>query len=315
MRLIEFKDYYKDEIFCKTAYKNLREKSGIICKKCKGKDHRWLENKEMYQCKNLSCNFRTSLKSGTVMENSKMSFFNWFLVEHLLTSTKNSISALEIQRQVGHKYYEPIFEMCHKIRLVMGKRDSEYTLEGCVELDEGYFSNSKQLEENEFTGEIEELKRGVGSQKKSKVLVMNSITKVKKNMTKTKYKCDSIPKYLKMTVIEKVDAPTIEKEVKEKIAYDSKLVTDSNTAYSTIKNTVKVHELHNVSKVNAGKVLPWVHKAISNAKSILYNVHKGVSEHYMQNYMNEYCYKFNRRNFKEGCLGRLLIASVSYTWS
>jgi hypothetical protein len=87
--------------------------------------------------------------------------------------TKNNISALEIQRQVEHKYYEPIFDMCHKLRLIMGKRDSQYTLEGLTEMDEGYFTNSKQLERNELTGEKEELKRGIGSQKKSKVLVIS----------------------------------------------------------------------------------------------------------------------------------------------
>ncbi len=314
MRLIDFKDCYKDEATCKLEFKKLREQKGIVCKKCNGTEHRWLENKEIYQCKNTKCNFRTSLKSGTVMENSKMSYFNWFLVGHLLTSTKNNISALEIQRQVGHKYYEPIFDMCHKLRLVMGKRDAEYTLEGCTEMDEGYFTNSKQLDRNEFTGEIEDLKRGIGSQKKSKVLVMNSIKKVKKSLEKSKYKHNSIPKYLKMTVIEDVDSKTIDKEVIQKISKRSKLVTDSNTSYTNLKDIVDVHQAHNVSKEDAGKVLPWVHKAISNAKSILNNVHKGVSEKYMQNYLNEYSYKFNRRTFKDGCLNRLLIASVSYTW-
>jgi hypothetical protein len=314
MRLIDFKDYYKDEATCKAEYKKLRDNAGVVCKKCQGTEHRWLEKKEMYQCKNTSCNFRTSLKSGTVMENSKMSFYTWFLVEHLFTSTKNNFSALEIQRQVGHKYYEPIFDMCHKLRLVMGKRDAEYSLEGCTEMDEGYFTNSKRLDKNVFTGKIEPLKRGVGSQRKSKVLVMNSIKKVEKSLKKSKYKHESIPKYLKMTIIENVDSKTIEKEVEQKISKRTKLITDSNTSYSNLKNMVDLHEEHNVSIEDAGKVLPWVHKAISNAKSILNNVHKGVSEKYMQNYLNEYSYKFNRRYFKEGCLSRLLIASVSYTW-
>lgn len=314
MRLIDFKDNYPDELTCKMVFKELRDSVGVVCKNCKGNKHRWLEKKQMYQCENTVCNFRTSLKSGTVMENSKMSYFNWFLVEHLLTSTSNNFSALEIQKQVGHKYYEPIFDMCHKLRLVMGKRDAEYTLEGSTEMDEGYFTNSKQLERNEFTGETEVLKRGVGSQKKSKVLVMNSIKVVNKSLEKNKYKVDSIPKYLKMTVIENVDAKTIEKEVQEKLVNNTNLITDSNTAYSNLKNIVTSHQEHNVSKVDAVKVLPWVHKAISNAKSVIHNIHKGVSEQYLQNYLNEFAYKFNRRYFKNGCMSRLLIASVTNTW-
>ncbi|OIP84503.1 MAG: hypothetical protein AUK44_02245 [Porphyromonadaceae bacterium CG2_30_38_12] len=49
----------------------------------------------------------------------------------------------------------------------MGQRDAQYTLSGMIELDEGFFSTER--DENEKT---EPLKRGRGSQKKSKVLVM-----------------------------------------------------------------------------------------------------------------------------------------------
>ena len=59
---------------------------------------------------------------------------------HLLTSTKHTFSALELQKQLGHKRYQPIWEMLHKLRDVMGKRDGKYTLMGNVEIDEGFFS-------------------------------------------------------------------------------------------------------------------------------------------------------------------------------
>ena len=57
--------------------------------------------------------------------------------------------------------------MLHKIRSVMGQRNAQYTLSGMIELDEGFFSTER--DENEKT---EPLKRGRGSQKRSKVLVM-----------------------------------------------------------------------------------------------------------------------------------------------
>ena len=53
----------------------------------------------------------------------------WFVAMHLLTATKGSFSAAEIQRQLGHKRYQPIWEMVNKLRDVMGKRDDKYTLE------------------------------------------------------------------------------------------------------------------------------------------------------------------------------------------
>jgi hypothetical protein len=57
--------------------------------------------------------------------------------------------------------------MLHKLRQVMGMRDARYQLAETVELDEGFFST--EMEENE---KDKPLKRGRGSQKKSKVLVM-----------------------------------------------------------------------------------------------------------------------------------------------
>src|SRR5690606_23666410 len=138
------------------------------------KNHYWLPSKEMYQCENNACRFRTSLKSGTVLENTKLSYQYWFIAMHLMTATKKSISSLELQRQLGHKYYEPVWSMMHKIRRVMSKRDDLYKLDKAVELDEGFFSIAHTLEVNELTGKAEKLKRGKGSQKKAKVLVMAS---------------------------------------------------------------------------------------------------------------------------------------------
>ncbi|KAA6304209.1 hypothetical protein EZS27_044147, partial [termite gut metagenome] len=48
-------------------------------------------------------------------------------------------------RQLGHKRYEPIWNMLHKLRGIMGKRDEQYSLSGVIELDEGFFCEDKQL--------------------------------------------------------------------------------------------------------------------------------------------------------------------------
>ena len=104
------------------------------------------------------------------MHGSKLPFRYWFIAIHLLTSTKKSFSAKEIQRQLGHKRYQPIWEMMHKLRIAMGSRDDHYQLAGQIELDEGFFSTIIPDEEKD-----KPLKRGRGSQKKTKVLVMAEI--------------------------------------------------------------------------------------------------------------------------------------------
>lgn len=67
-------------------------------------------------------------------------FFDWFTTPcPLLTSTTHSLSAHEIQRVVGHRRYQPIWEMVHDLRDVMGKRDGKHIRLGNVETGEDFF--------------------------------------------------------------------------------------------------------------------------------------------------------------------------------
>src|SRR5690606_5330100 len=109
MKLIEFIKEYSDERACKDKFKEMRDKQGVVCKKCNRTEHYWKRDKECYECK--KCHFRTSLRSGTVMHSSKLSYQDWFIAMHLLTSTKKSFSAKEVQRQLGRKRYEPVWAM------------------------------------------------------------------------------------------------------------------------------------------------------------------------------------------------------------
>ena len=97
MKLLDFFNKYPTESSFKSAFKKYRETEGVICKKCNSKEHYWLKSKELYECK--ACRFRMSLKSGTVLENSKLPFQYWFIAMHLMTATKKTISALEMKNQ------------------------------------------------------------------------------------------------------------------------------------------------------------------------------------------------------------------------
>lgn len=43
-----------------------------------------------------------------------------------MSLSKRDVSALEMKRQLGHKFYEPVWAMMHKIRKSMGKRNYKY---------------------------------------------------------------------------------------------------------------------------------------------------------------------------------------------
>lgn len=303
MNLLNFVSQYPDEASCRAKFKEYRDKQGVVCPKCGGTEHYWKRDKECYECKN--CGKRQSLRANTVMHGSQLPFRYWFIAIHLLTSTKKSFSASELQRQLGHKRYEPIWGMLHKLRSAMGKRDAQYTLTGVIELDEGFFSTETPDDEKD-----KPLKRGRGSQKKSKVLVMAESRPVEGETTR-KGKPRQVG-HLKMIVIDNLKSQTITPLVEENISGNSIVDSDDSTSYSKLKDVIKEHRPKVIPKEEVGKMLPWVHIAISNAKRMLLDVFHDIKPEYLQNYLNEYCYKFNRRYFGENLFDRLMIAAVSY---
>ena len=302
MNLLNFISQYPDEDSCKAKLKAIRDKEGVVCRHCGGKEHYWKKDKRLYECK--ACKTRTTLQSGTVMHGSQLPLRYWFIAIHLLTSTKHSFSALELQRQLGHKYYDPIWAMLHKLRSAMGKRDDQYQLSGQIELDEGFFSTSIAVEDKD-----KPLKRGRGSQKKTKVLVMVE-SKVIEGKTTKKGKPRKVG-YLKMQVIPDLKANTINEQVVSSISGAATLTTDDSTSYVDLKDLVGHHQAQVIPKEKVGKVLPWVHLAISNAKRLLLDIHHCIRPEFLQSYLNEFCYKFNRRYFGEALFDRLLVACAS----
>lgn len=301
MSIIDFIKEFPDEQSCKLKFKQYREHVGVVCAKCGGTQHYWKRDKEQYECK--ACKTRTTLRSGTVMHNSKLPYRYWFVAMHLLSSTKKSFSAKEIQRQLGHKRYHPIWHMVHKLRQAMGKRDGQYVLAGRIELDEGFFSTEKPAQEKD-----QKLKRGRGSQKKSKVLVMAESEMAESPKKGQKHRCVG---YLKMKVLDDLKKDSISTAVLELASNAEQVDTDGSTSYVELKGYVPKHNAQVIPKDKVGQALPWVHIAISNAKRQLLNTYHDIKPEFLQNYLDEFCYKFNRRYFGEALFNRLLIACVS----
>lgn len=300
MNLLSFYKKFPDEDACIKHLKEQREQAGITCSKCGCTHHYWKPYRNQWQCK--QCGHRTGLKAGTVMHGSNLPLMYWFIAIHLLTSTKKSFSAAELQRQLGHKRYQPIWELLHKLRDVMGQRDATYKLVGSIELDEGFFSTSVEEDEKD-----KPLKRGRGSQKKTKVLVMAESTPQEPNK---KYNLDKAVGHIKMIVIDDLKAKTLDSNVIKFINNDADLTTDDSTSYVNFKNLVNSHMSQVVEPKQISKVLPWVHITISNAKRLLIDIYHDIKPEFLQSYLNEFCYKFNRR--KLDVFERLMNSCVRY---
>jgi ribosomal protein S27E len=317
MKLSEFFEKYPDEASCIEGFKTKRLEMGVVCKKCQHTEHYFRKTDLKFQCK--KCGSRISLRSGTVMENSNLPFQYWMLCIELMTLSKKSFSALEMQRMIGHKRYEPIWLMMHKIRRVMSKRDDKYQLDGCLEFDEGFFErvdNKDIIEENKEKSEADNAKnkRGRGSERQTKVLVMvesePSVKAPKKGKPNRKVG------FLKMVVMDDLKSESINKEVDKSVKKSATVLSDGYTGYAKLKEVISKHNtVVEPNKKKSAVIFPWVNRTISNAKKVFLGIHHNcINQQYMQNYLDEFCYKFNRRNFGDKLSDRLMIAALETTW-
>ena len=201
---------------------------------------------------------------------------------HLLTSTKKTFSASEVQRQVGHKRFQPIWEMMHKLRNVMGIRDSEYQLSGQVELDNAFITTLIPDEQKD-----EKLKRGAGSQNKSKVMVMAESSEVE---NPTPGKPPRKVNHIKMQVVPDLKSDTAAEIVKERVDYQSEIQSDDSTTYKKLEQVVESHMAQVIKPEELSKLLPWVHTCIGNLKRLLLSMHHQLRGDYLQYYLDEFCY-------------------------
>ncbi len=302
MDIFSFTVHFTDEESCRLHFKEQRDKEGVTCNRCGGTSHYWLKNKWAYQCK--SCESRQTLRSGTIMEHSNLSFLIWYKTICLMSATKKGFSSKEIQRQLGLKRYEPVWSMVHKIREAMGQRDQRYTLEGMIEADEGYFSVEASAVERK------KQKAGRGSKTKSNVMVMAEST-VLENIESGKINRHC--RYFKAKVLDDHKADSADQILKKAIDGEEAIIfSDKSTSYLNIEDYVSIHMTKKSSQQTTKETLRWVHIAIGNAKKDLQKFHK-IKRKYLQLYLNEFIYKLNRRYFGGKVFDRLIIASITAT--
>jgi len=302
MNTLYFINRFPDENACRVHYRDHRIKHGITCKKCGETNHYWLQSKWQFECK--ACHFRTTLRSGTVMENSNLPFRIWYLAILFMTATKKGLSACEMQRQLGYKRYMTVWTLMHRIRVLMGKRDDLYSLSNMIEFDEGFFEIAVSEKRRK------KLKRGKGSQRQVNVGVMAESVPLEDIETGKESKhC----RFFKMKVLDSQKAESINNLIGNSVTPDSILFTDQATSYQDFCKYVDIHVVEKSSIQTTSKTLKWAHIAISNAKRNFLGVYHKMSSNYLQNYLNEFIYKLNRR-FNGDLFERVIIAAVFPYW-
>ena len=275
----EFQEQFCTEEACSEYLFDLRWPNGFICPRCGCREYYQISTRNKYQCK--SCRYQVSVTAGTVMDRSHLSLRIWVWAIYLVARDKRGYSAMQLSNELNLPYNTAWF-LLHRIRHAMAQRDAHYVLTGIVELDDTYFGKSKKGG-----------KRGRGTVK-TKVLVALSKDE------------DGKPQFAKMQVVPNLKGKTIAKFAEHSIVQGAVVQSD---AYRSFRKPLAEKYLHEYQVFNTdSEMLRWLHIIIGNAKAFVLGTFHGLGEKHLQSYLDEFCYRFNRRLFHGEIFSRLLHA-------
>lgn len=259
-------------------------KKGFQCSHCTHLEYYSHQSRpEIRTCK--KCLRQTRLRAGTIFQSSKLPLLVWFRAIHLVMQGKRGISALELKRLLKIRSYQTAWMMLHKIRTALENREKQYKLKGVIEFDGTYFGQRKFHNQQpvllavESRDWIDERSRPRSRAGFAKVLAASE------------------------------SRQNTQSFVNQVVERNSRLHTDGRNIYPFLEN-VEVQAKKQTVPGNENW-LPWVHKFISNSKAWIRGTHHGVRAKYLNRYLAEYTYRFNRRHDPDSLFHRTLKACVS----
>ncbi|HDZ79205.1 MAG TPA: IS1595 family transposase [Gammaproteobacteria bacterium] len=285
--MIEFMEIYRTEEDCRKALLQHRWPEGFECPRCGHNQAYTLKKRPLFEC--TACGHQASVTAGTILEGTRTDLRKWFLAIYLLATTKKPISSAELVRQLGIAPFTA-WTMRHKIARAMTRRKGELMLLGMVEMDESYVGGARKGV------------RGRGAEGKTPVVVI-----ARQNESGG---CS----LAHMHVLENTSGLSLGEAARGSIAPGSTVVTDGLPSYRRLGSLGYEHEpLVTGGVENAAELLPWVHIIISNFKRWILDVFHGVSAGHFQSYLDEFCYRLNRRRQRTDLFRRVLNRCVRFT--
>lgn len=285
---MDFFTTFTSEEICEQYLIKIRFPKGMPCLKCGKKDfYPRLKEHRAYQCK--ACKFFNRPTVGTIFHRTHVPLLQWFVALFLVAFDKRGLSALLLSEELGLSY-ETAWAMISRMRRAMAKRDTAYKLRGYVEIDEMFIGAPSEAK-----------KRGRGTEK-TPVLVAVSYTPI--------WSKEEVTGFAKLQAVEAIDEQTVIAFVKTNVEPGTTIRTDGLSVYPSLERHGYKHDRDPVRKRKAHLVLPHAHTFISNLRSFVQGTHHGLSETHLQQYLNEFCYRFNRRGRRAEMFDRLLRACL-----
>ena len=289
---IEFDQRFSNESECFNYLFKMKWPTGFSCAKC-GHQAYWRSSRNLYLCR--GCGHQHSLTAGTIMDSSKKPITYWFKAMWWFTTRKAGVNAVNLRDLLGFGSYDTAWHWLQKLRRCTICKDRQ-KLSGDVEVDEFFIGGQKPG------------KRGRGSNGKS--IVVAAVEKKEQQIGR-----------IRLKVIPDCSADTLSAFINDNIEAGSHVFTDGWTGYAPLdENSFHHHKVLQNKADDKDSVLPGVHLVASLVKRVILGTHQGrFGPQYLQNYLDEYVFRFNRRTShfvgkKFMRIVQQIISSTKITW-
>lgn len=263
---MELEKRFASEAACRDYLFALRWPDGFVCPGC-GSRKCWEMKQHLWLCS--GCRRQCSVTAGTIFQDSHVPLPVWFRAMWHVTSHKNGVSALGLQRVLGLGSYKTAWLMLHKLRRAM-VRPGRDRLRGAVEVDEAFLGGKE--------------KGAPGRLMLDKALIFVAVEENGKGVGR-----------VRLHRITDASRAILHGAIADAIEPGSIVRSDGLNAYLELQGYR--HERHIQRRQPEGEhVLPRVHLVISLFKRWLMVTHQGaVSHEHLDDYLNEFAFRFNRR--------------------
>ena len=260
---ITFNRTFKTDEDCLQYLSSLKWEVGYRCKRCK--NEKYCPGKKLYNRRCTKCRYEESPTSGTMFDKVKFSLLKAFHIAFKISTKKKGMSSLELSHEFELRQ-KTCWEFKWKVQQAM-MSSLKYPLKGTIHVDEF------------MIGGPEEQKRG--RSKGSKKLIVVALEVLASGVGRA---------YAE--VIENASSKELGKFMKKYVSTDSIIISDEWRGYTPLKNDFK--KLEQVESSD-GKNFKDIHIHIMNIKGWLRGIHHHCSKERMQGYLNEYHFRYNRR--------------------
>ena len=297
LSLKAFRERFPDDNACAAYLEERRWPDGFVCPHCAARSGWKLQAKRWtWECR--GCGKQTSVTSGTVMHGSKVPLSAWFLAAHLLATHSNGMSALQIQAKLGFGSYKTAWLLLHKLRRAMVAPDRS-KLGGDVELDETiipFYTKAAKASNQANPGPAKRGRSHTGN-----ISVMGAV----------ELQGGTRPRRIRLAVIPTYNNEEFKEFIACNVQFGSHLWTDGFKSYTGLVGYT--HTPRVIGQTPAHLIMPWIHRVFSNLKRWSLGVFHGFRPKYLDAYLNEFVFRWNRRRSYHSTFERLIGIGVTRT--